>query len=197
MAGLQYAGKVPTSPWRSAMTVPRSLTLRRTEAGLRLRQAPVVELQKLRTGEPLKFAGGSFADASKWLAEHNDLPPLLEVTMTFSGLKGAAPFTVGLHTAPEEATLLQCHPLNHRIQLDRTRSGQTGFDNAFPAKHEAPVDTSGGRFSVHLLLDTSSLEIFAQDGETVLTELIFPKPGPRRISLGTSAAQAAKRSERR
>jgi sucrose-6-phosphate hydrolase SacC (GH32 family) len=36
------------------------------------------------------------------------------------------------------------------------------------------------------LLDTSSLEVFAQNGETVLTELIFPTAGPRRLSLTNS-----------
>ena len=34
-------------------------------------------------------------------------------------------------------------------------------------------------------MDTSSLEAFAQNGETTLTELIFPAAGPRRFNLST------------
>jgi sucrose-6-phosphate hydrolase SacC (GH32 family) len=39
------------------------------------------------------------------------------------------------------------------------------------------------RVRVRLLLDRSSLEVFGQDGESVLTELIFPAPGRRRLDL--------------
>jgi len=53
-----YAGDVPTSPWRSAMTVPRELLVRRTPDGFRLIQHPVRELESLR-GTPIKHSGGS------------------------------------------------------------------------------------------------------------------------------------------
>jgi len=44
-----YASDTPTSPWRGAMSVPRALSLRRTEAGYELLQTPVAELLRLRT----------------------------------------------------------------------------------------------------------------------------------------------------
>src|ERR1700676_2259180 len=37
----QYAQEVPTSPWRSAMSVPRLLTLRKSAEGLTLVQRPI------------------------------------------------------------------------------------------------------------------------------------------------------------
>ena len=67
MSNWAYTLDVPTSPWRSAMTVPRSLTLRRTSAGLRLAQKPVEELGILREEPALVFSGGSFAAAGLWL----------------------------------------------------------------------------------------------------------------------------------
>jgi sucrose-6-phosphate hydrolase SacC (GH32 family) len=39
-----------------------------------------------------------------------------------------------------------------------------------------------------LLLDASSLEVFAQRGETVLTDLVFLSAGPRRLSLAADGA---------
>src|SRR5439155_17722147 len=48
MSNWQYAGDVPTSPWRGAMTVPRELILRSTSSGLRLVQKPVREIEALR-----------------------------------------------------------------------------------------------------------------------------------------------------
>ena len=39
------------------------------------------------------------------------------------------------------------------------------------------------RLRLHLFLDTSSLEVFAADGETVLTDLILPNSGDRKLEL--------------
>lgn len=51
----QYAEKIPTSPWRGAMTIPRQLTLREiSEMGYIIVQNPVQELKKIR-GETYKF----------------------------------------------------------------------------------------------------------------------------------------------
>jgi sucrose-6-phosphate hydrolase SacC (GH32 family) len=40
-----------------------------------------------------------------------------------------------------------------------------------------------GMLRLHLLLDTSSVEVFAQDGETVLTSLILPSGRERAFEL--------------
>ena len=76
--------------------------------------------------------------------------------------------------------------VNSRIIVDRTRSGRSEFHRAFPASHEAPLRIVEGHCTLRLLLDASSLEIFAQNGETVLTELIFPIMGPRTLRTSSS-----------
>jgi len=194
MSNWMYADKVPTSPWRSAMTVPRALTLRRTPAGLRFIQQPVAELQKLRQPAPRKFAGGTFDEASAWLAEQKDLPPSLEVEMTFTGVTANSAFTIHIHTGKDEATSISGDAGRGRIAVDRTRSGKAKFHPAFAARHEAPLRITGGRCSLRLLLDTSSLEVFAQDGETSMTELIFPTAGPRTVSISSPESAPAVQS---
>jgi len=187
MSNWQYAEKVPTHPWRSAMSIPRELTLRRTSDGLRLVQQPVAEMLKLRSAAAArKFPGGTFAAASEWLKEQRDLPPLLDVELTLTGLTARSAFTLQLHTGPEEATTLVFDGARARLAVDRTRSGKTDFHAKFAARHEAPIRVADGRVALRLLLDTSSLEVFVQNGETVLTELIFPTAGPRRLSLTNS-----------
>jgi len=178
-----YAGKVPTHPWRSAMSVPRELTLRRTPTGLRLVQQPVAELLKLRESTPRSFPGGTFSAAAEWLLNQTNLPPLLDVEFGFTGISAKSGFTLQLNTGPDEATAIQFNGAHSRLVLDRTRSGKTDFHAKFAARHEAPLRITDGRVTLRLLLDTSSLEVFAQNGETVLTELIFPTAGPRRLSL--------------
>jgi fructan beta-fructosidase len=186
MSNWQYAEKVPTHPWRSAMSVPRELTLRRTPDGLRLVQRPVAEFLKLREPVPRQFPGGTFAAGAKWLLNQTNLPPLLDVEFTFTGISAKSAFTLQLHTGADEATAVHLDGARSRLIVDRTRSGRTDFHRAFSSRHEAPLRLIDGRVALRLLLDTSSLEVFAQNGETVLTELIFPTAGPRRLSLTNS-----------
>jgi sucrose-6-phosphate hydrolase SacC (GH32 family) len=183
MSDWRYADKVPTHPWRSAMSVPRSLAVRRTPEGWRLAQHPVAELHSIRRGAPRRFAGGTFAEAAAWLAEQKDLPLLLEIEITCRDLAQKLPFALYVRTGSDEQTILACDPGNRRLTLDRTRSGQTGFHREFPGRHTAPVQFTGGQLSLRVFLDTSSLEVFAQNGETVFSELIFPTAGPRQLRL--------------
>ena len=157
--------------------------LRRTPDGLRLVQKPVTELKKLRLPSVLRFRGGTFAAAARWLVAHNDLPRLLDVEMSFSRVTGKDPFTVNLQTASGEHTSLTFDPTHSRLVLDRTHSGQTGFNRNFSTRHEAPLRITNGDVALRLLLDASSIEILAQEGETSVTELIFPTTGPRAFTL--------------
>jgi len=140
----EYAQEVPTSPWRSAMTVPRVLTLRRTPEGLRVFQQPVKELERLRRGAPRRFAGGTFSAAAAWLAGQAPLPPLLDVEVTLSGVTAATPFTLALETGPGERTSISCDPARSRLAVDRTRSRRVGFHRAFAGRHEAPLRLADG-----------------------------------------------------
>jgi len=170
------------------MTVPRELSLRRTPGGLRLVQKPVGELKTLRLVPPLQFGGGSFAAAARWLAAHSDLPPLLDVEMSFTEVTAKAPFTVQLQTAPGERTSIVIDPARNRLVLDRAHSGQGGFHPDFSAPHDASLRVANGEVVLRFLLDASSIEVLAQGGETSVTELIFPTAGPRGLSITSDGA---------
>lgn len=188
MSNWEYAQEVPTSPWRSAMTVPRVLTLRRTPEGLRVCQQPAKQMEGLRRGAPRRFAGGSFSAARDWLARQAPLPPLLDVEVALSGVTAATPFRLDLQTGPEERTSVFFDPSRGRLAVDRTRSGRVGFHPAFAGRHEAPLRLVDGRCRLRILLDASSLEVFAQDGETAITALVFPTTGSRALSLAAPGA---------
>ncbi len=192
MSNWAYTLDVPTSPWRSAMTVPRTLSLRRTPQGLRLAQAPVAELARLRTEPPLVFPGGSFADADTWLYQQQSLPACLDVEMTFSEGFADAPFVIKIHSGAGEVTAIDVDSKRNQLAVDRTHAGLKDFHPAFAAsnRHEAPLEIVNGELSVRFLLDTSSLELFAQDGLVAVTELIFPSGGRRTISLSSEGGDA-------
>jgi fructan beta-fructosidase len=70
------------------------------------------------------------------------------------------------------------------VSADRTRSGNGTFHNKFPGVYAAPLAvTRDGRVKLHVFLDACSLEVFVNDGERVLTTLVFPSKAGRGIEL--------------
>jgi len=188
MSNWDYAQDVPTSPWRSAMTVPRTLALHRGPDGLRILQLPVEQLRSLRKKPARKFSGGSFAEASAWLARQNPLSPLLDVEIELTDVSTRTPFSLILDTGQNEQTSVVCDPARSQLILDRTRSGITSFHRAFPNRQIGPLRLADGRCFLRLLIDTASLEVFGQNGQTVLTSILFPAPGPRTLTLAATGA---------
>jgi levanase len=67
--------------------------------------------------------------------------------------------------------------------VDRTRSGQVAFNPEFDSREPAPLRAENGRVRLRVLVDWSSVEVFAGAGETVITDQIFPPPGSDGVSL--------------
>jgi sucrose-6-phosphate hydrolase SacC (GH32 family) len=112
------------------------------------------------------------------------------VEIEATGLERAAPFELTLETGAGEATAVSVDPGRGRLAIDRSRSGRVAFHPAFAGRHEAPLRVVDGRCRLRLLLDASSLEVFAQDGETTATSILFPTGGTRALSLTARGAAA-------
>jgi fructan beta-fructosidase len=61
-----------------------------------------------------------------------------------------------------------------KLFVDRTRSGHTDFNAAFPGRHGGPLYPMHGLVTMRIFLDRTSVEVFGNDGECVVTSLIFP-----------------------
>ena len=61
----------------------------------------------------------------------------------------------------------------HSILLT-TRAGNASFYPAFAARVVAPEKQQSDSIKLTIVLDRSSVELFAEDGKTVLTALYFP-----------------------
>ena len=181
MSNWEYARDVPTSPWRGAMSIPRALTLRKTDSGWLLLQQPVKELETLR--------GRHKQVALKNLSGRTDLSMLNGVTSDAFELETElepdpnAAFHLSLQTGATEETVLRFHIPDRELTLDRTRSGNVGFHKKFAGTAGAPLRLIDGRLKLQLFVDTSSVEVFVNDGETVQTSLMLPSAGARRLGL--------------
>ena len=182
MSNWEYANDVPTSPWRSAMSLPRELSLRQTPDGLRLIQQPVRELEKLRSKHH-HLGKSALTDANAWLARLNPGSDLLEIAVEFDSVPASGELGLHLVTGTNEATVIRYQAAPGRLSVDRTQSGRVDFHPKFSGVHAAPVRLTDGRLRLHLFLDTSSIEVFGADGETVLTDLILRAPGRRQLEV--------------
>jgi beta-fructofuranosidase/levanase/fructan beta-fructosidase len=181
MSNWEYANDVPTSPWRSAMSIARELSLRKADDGWRLVQRPVKEMETLRgarTRLGLKNAAGR-ADLSKLDVATDGL---FELEADLQPGPDAV-FALKLRTGATEETVLRVDVPRQELTLDRTRSGKVDFHGRFPGIYRAPVRLIDGHLKLRLFVDTSSVEVFVNDGETAQTSLILPSPGARHLEL--------------
>ena len=73
--------------------------------------------------------------------------------------------------------------------MDRTHSGNVGFSDKFPARVSAPFD-AGSTLKLHILIDRSSVEVFAGDGQIALTNLVYPPKNATRIEFFSAEGKA-------
>jgi fructan beta-fructosidase len=75
----------------------------------------------------------------------------------------------------QEETVVGIDRESGRIFVDRTHSGKTNWSPDFPARVWAPLKyPQANSIRLEIVVDRNSIEVFAEDGATVLTNLIFP-----------------------
>ena len=83
-----------------------------------------------------------------------------------------------------DGTRIGIRPSKNRLIMDRTRSGNTEFHDAFASIDTAPLKpASDGSYTLTLFIDHCSVEVFAQNGLVTMTGLIFPGPDSTSLSL--------------
>jgi fructan beta-fructosidase len=178
MNNWNYAGNIPTAPWRSADSVPRQLGLRTVNGKVQLVQQPVAQLNALHGGRPVigvltRIHGTQSAGISG---------PTLDLNGVFAP-GTAKQFGVNVHTGNGQQTQIGYDTTTHEVYIDRTKSGDVSFDPTFASVQRAPLPLDHGLVRIRILVDTSSVEVFADQGQVVLTDQIFPDPSSNGVSL--------------
>ncbi|MBS1796333.1 MAG: glycoside hydrolase family 32 protein [Acidobacteria bacterium] len=173
MSNWDYAQQVPTAKWRSAMTLPRELGLAETAEGVRLVQNPVRETQALR--------GRKFLSMKNYRLENemnldNGGSPLAELELEIDLAKTpATKFGVALTNAKGETYRVGYDAEAKRFFSDRRKAGRNDFSDLFAVKpHTAPRVVTDQTLRLHLIFDTASMELFADDGTVAMTDIFFP-----------------------
>lgn len=161
MNNWEYARKVPTSPWRGQFSIPRELSYIKDADGYALVQHPLIG--GLRAGKPRLLS-----------TRHDDLGTIdtpSEIHFHFSATAQGR-FGIRLQTDETHWTDVVFDKSAGTLELDRTHSG-TYNEKGYNIVARAPISRRRA-FDMQLLIDTSSIEVFAQNGTVMLTDLVFP-----------------------
>lgn len=176
MSNWLYANDLPVSPWRSAMSLPRQWSVQKNGRQLILKQILPREFIGLRhAGKSMKF--GSLKKANQFLDDTRDLLTApFEATMTLLARGSETPLGIEFMASKKNRTksILSIDPSAKSISFDRNDSGNTGFHPNFPTETSFPLRGNARRVQVRAVVDTSSIEIFLNDGNQTITSRVFP-----------------------
>ena len=188
MSNWQYAADVPTVQFRSANTLPREMVLFEDPEGeLYVASQPSPEVEMLRDKATLSVSDKKIGDnASNYKLPENGL---CEIDLTFQATD-ADLVTLTLGNSDDEKVVLKYDAKNHRMSFDRKESGITDFSDKFPAVTSSPTFEKDGKINLRLFIDRSSIEMFGNNGEFVMTNLVFPNNPYSTLSLESKNGNA-------
>ena len=152
--------------WAHCLTLPRVLTV----SGDKLIQQPVEELKSLRLAGHEVTA--TLTDEKRGFEHFRGVHAELDVEFHNQDAKQ---FGVELRTGEAERTIISYDAATCELTLDRTQSGVSCAE-AYGTTRTCVLNASQDQpLKLHIFMDTSSIEVFVNDGEEVFTSRIFPR----------------------
>ena len=181
-----YANEIPTTPWRGAMSLPRSLSVKQINGEWVLLQQPIRSLEQLRSN--LMLWRGVTVEGTKALppkGQQFEMDLVLDIgTSTQCGIKLAAgkghEMEIGYDVAAK------------KIYIDRSKTSNQSFHKSFAElkRYETPLLLTNNQFRLRVFFDQSIVTVFANEGELVLTAQIFPDKEDNGIELFSTNGKA-------
>ena len=152
------------SGWAHCLTIPRQLSLRDGK----LIQQPVEEMVQLRQQEEGTHVRATIDNESRSFTGFNGIA--YELICEISHIE-AEVVGIEFRANGTEKTVLLYDRIQQKVVLDRTMSG-TELAEQNGVVRQCTLTAEVIKF--HLFVDSSSVEIFVNDGEEVFTSRIFP-----------------------
>lgn len=175
----EYANDVPTTWGKGALALPRELSLESSAGGLRIVQRPIPALEGLR--QPPVQIENQIVNGVTPLPGFRPARNTYEIDAVFQITDPAARFGIKTATHGAYGVSVGYDASTATLFLDRMNSENAGFSGRFARYMTAPLDAQDGKIRLHIFVDQSSIEVFANDGVVTMSALMFPSPD----SLGT------------
>ena len=158
MSNWQYANQVPTLQYRSANSIARDLGLFEFNGETYCSVRPAKEIDKAR--------GARLSAPTE----------TCEIVVTLSG-----DAQITLRNQQNERVVMTYDAEEQTFDMDRRRSGNVSFSDAFPTITSAP--TYGKLRQVRIFVDKCSVEAIDADGKMAMTNLVFPSSPYNKLSV--------------
>ena len=145
MSNWQYANQVPTKQFRSSNSIPRDLGLFQHGEETYVSVVPSEEMLALR---------GAKVKNPKMIIDTKN-----QTEIVLSNTKG-------------EQVTMKYDGQQQTFTMERVKSGDVSFSEAFPAVTVAP--TFGTVKQLRIFIDRCSIEVFDAEGKMAMTNLVFP-----------------------
>jgi fructan beta-fructosidase len=174
MGNWDYAQDVPTTPWRGSMAIPRELSLVKGEKRLELRSgiAGVARQTLERSGE-VKSKNLTIGSARTDLGQDfRGRTQLIELDMDLTSAREAG--VLLRQSSGESGLRISYNKESGTVRVDRSQAGTSNFSAKFSPFHEVALRSPGSQVHLTILLDSSSVEVFAGSGQAVISDTFFP-----------------------
>ncbi len=190
MSNWQYAAEVPTRQFRSANTLPREISLFEGNDGqIYAASTPSPELTALRGRLAVNTRSLSVGSKGKTVELPAENQGVCEILMDIDPVK-AAKVTLTFSNDKGEKTVMVYSPAEGTLSFDRTESGIIDFSQDFPAVTVTPTFTTTKNLPLQIFIDRSSMEVFANGGKGVMTNLVFPTVPYSKLTIATDSGSA-------
>jgi len=170
MNNWQYGNEIPTGKWRGANTLARELILSNLKGDFYLKSLPIKELVNLNSkSEPLK---------AELINGFYELPNALKVPSKLSlqfesSIKSAEDFWVVFSNDKKEKIVFGYNKIKNEYYFDNTQNGWESKKGEFANVSTSPRISTNLLFDWEIIIDRSSIEVFADKGLNVHTHQYF------------------------
>ena len=162
-----YANQIPAEGSRGMFSMARKLSLKNENGVYKLVQVPVFN-ESIPT-QTLNLSASDLAAGKTLDMESNSYR--LTLTLDLADAKG---FSIDLLKNEGESSVLSYDVASQILSFDRTKSGKVAFHEKFASVDGMKVPPRDNRLMLDIFVDNSLVELYANGGEKVMTQQVFP-----------------------
>ena len=192
LIGWMVPGSQETYPWRGQMSIPRDLSLRETINGLRLVQLPSSVIQnnlaQLSKNRVMTLKDRTLSNKDYVIYNQQALPGnayWLDAVFSIKSPTDLA-FRIGQKKDKDNNTISETivgyNSTTNKLYVDRNLSGNVKLKSD-KLKEMIDLVKRDSTIRIQILFDKSSLELFFNNGEKVLSCYIFPDQDANGLSV--------------
>jgi fructan beta-fructosidase len=167
----KYAQDIPTTPWRSAMSLPRVLCLTKMNDEWLLMQEPVPSICTLRSAPLLRMKNRVIkkTDILPVKSQHFELDCSIEFT-------AASTFGLRFFSGTDHDLEVGYDNTSQTLYMDRSKTGNISFNKTYEklGRYETNLVLNNAWLELRVFVDKSIVEVFANNGQVVMTMQVFP-----------------------